>query len=310
MKNSIIAFGAVALLAVPQIVFAARWNPFTWSIFSTKSENSTPTVVQQATTATTSNSVSSVDVPKKAKPATTVSAPVTKAKPAPQSVQPSTPVSQPEPPKPTGTLCNGTYWSSCPTGQSLVCPATGGAYCQLPQQPVQQKDNYQICKDSYGHASWDGHSYTAQGGPNCSCDVGYSVGADGASCVPQQSVQQVSTFDTSACDTAAKNLKNVQTQYANGIAGISTTGSADTARGLSAVFTNQYSYELPVFQTAAQAACYTPLPLSADCASSLQKFDAFQAQNPLSRLVSFGHSGDSIAMRFMPYQTDIQFACR
>jgi len=31
-------------------------------------------------------------------------------------------------------LCNGTYWTQCPTGQDFVCPASGNAYCRLPQQ--------------------------------------------------------------------------------------------------------------------------------------------------------------------------------
>ena len=79
--------------------------------------------------------------------------------------------------QPTGTLCNGTYWNECLVGQNFVCPATGNAYCQTPQQPVQpvqQKNNYQICKNSYGHATWDGTSYNNNGGPTCSCDVGYT----------------------------------------------------------------------------------------------------------------------------------------
>jgi len=37
----------------------------------------------------------------------------------------------------TGTLCNGTYWNTCPVGQNLVCPQTGNAYCQLPAQQPQ-----------------------------------------------------------------------------------------------------------------------------------------------------------------------------
>ena len=50
---------------------------------------------------------------------------------------PPTPV-QVEVPKqiqPTGTLCNGTYFSECPVGQNLICPQTGNAYCQSPQTP-------------------------------------------------------------------------------------------------------------------------------------------------------------------------------
>ena|SRR3989344_3031987 len=37
---------------------------------------------------------------------------------------------------PNTTFCNGTNWTQCPTGQDFVCPASGNAYCQIPQQQV------------------------------------------------------------------------------------------------------------------------------------------------------------------------------
>lgn len=55
---------------------------------------------------------------------------------------------------------------------------------QLPAKEVAPiKSGYQICKDTYGNATWDGTSYTSSGGPNCSCDHGYAVSSDGKSCV-------------------------------------------------------------------------------------------------------------------------------
>jgi len=35
---------------------------------------------------------------------------------------------------PNSSLCNGTYWNQCPSGQNFICPGNGGkAYCQSPQ---------------------------------------------------------------------------------------------------------------------------------------------------------------------------------
>lgn len=61
---------------------------------------------------------------------------------APQ--QPTTPMAPAN-----SMLCNGTYYSFCPSGQNFVCPSNGaGAYCQPQQQnspSVQQ--NYQQVQD-------------------------------------------------------------------------------------------------------------------------------------------------------------------
>ena len=40
----------------------------------------------------------------------------------------------------SGTLCNGKYWNACPTGQNLICPQSGNAYCQDPQLEQQKND--------------------------------------------------------------------------------------------------------------------------------------------------------------------------
>lgn len=47
----------------------------------------------------------------------------------------------PTPPTPKGTLCNGTYWTACQNGRSFVCPASGDAYCQAPQQDNNSNQN-------------------------------------------------------------------------------------------------------------------------------------------------------------------------
>lgn len=64
-----------------------------------------------------------------------------RASPAPSSTPvPSaapTNISAPTP-TPNGTLCNGTYYTACPTGQDFICPATGKAYCQDGQLQTQK----------------------------------------------------------------------------------------------------------------------------------------------------------------------------
>ena len=48
-------------------------------------------------------------------------------------------------PPPNSTLCNGVYYSSCATGNDLVCPGDGGkAYCQSISQQAPQQTQSQI----------------------------------------------------------------------------------------------------------------------------------------------------------------------
>ena len=131
-------------MAAPSIALAAWWNPLSWNIFSvffrTESQvqnESTSTLVSQTqidevvvatTTATTTNDepVSSSKDSKPQKPTKAVSD---------QSIQNH--VQTPRQVQTTGTLCNGTYWASCPSGQNLICPQSGNAFCQIPQPSVQ-----------------------------------------------------------------------------------------------------------------------------------------------------------------------------
>ncbi len=323
MKKSfpkIVFIVALALFIIPQVTFAAWWNPLSWGIFSsifqtnpkveiinTTSQNQTLTDTSTTTKAEVTAPTSSVSkTPIKSSPK--VSAPVT---------IPSVSVQAPQQPKPTGTLCNGTYWNSCPTGQNLVCPTTGDAYCQAPQKPVEQKDNYQICRDSYGHATWDGSSYTSSGGPNCSCDTGYGPSADGTSCVAIQVTQPVQqpdySINNSACQTATKNLTSFQTSYANNYAALSSTIAANNiVQARLQIFASQYDTALPGYQMAAQAACKVPASNN-QCQATLQKFDTFQAQNVLSPNNTSGRSqilGNQQAMQLGNYETEIYYSCQ
>jgi hypothetical protein len=48
------------------------------------------------------------------------------------SVKSKTVIQQNQAQTPQGTLCNGQYWASCPTGYVFICPVSGNATCTLP----------------------------------------------------------------------------------------------------------------------------------------------------------------------------------
>jgi len=75
---------------------------------------------------------------------------------------------------PTGTLCNGDYYNQCPSGQNFVCPSTGKAYCDTP------KTNDQMCEDKYGSNSY------FVGQKTCGCKTGYGWNSTQTSCVAVQ----------------------------------------------------------------------------------------------------------------------------
>lgn len=323
MKKYILIIAIVA--SSPSIALAAWWNPMSWGIFSfifhtqpqvettimATSSNETGADISPNTTV--SDSSTTISTEESSSPVVT---PVTKII---KKVSPTPPVTvqTQSPQQQIGTLCNGTYWKECPVGQNFICPSTGNAYCQPPQQPVQQpvlqKDNYQICRDTYGHATWDGFSFTASGGPNCSCDAGYGPSSDGKSCTFLQATQQVQQPDmsisNSACQTAVQNLKDFQTDYAGGYAGLSTSGTSNIAAQLSAIFANQYNTELPAYQIAAQAACQVPAS-NMQCQTALDEFNTFRAQYPIKQLVGMSTRGDAFALRFPAQQTEIQYSCQ
>jgi hypothetical protein len=95
---------------------------------------STPQIAVQQTSSTASSDV--IVTPP----------PIKKISVAPSVSSVATPPSQPQTaivpqrqpvvstPPPNTTLCNGTYYQNCSTGQNFVCPAIGGGYCQTSQQ--------------------------------------------------------------------------------------------------------------------------------------------------------------------------------
>ncbi len=128
--KNLFAVGAVMIFVIPQVAFAAWWNPLSWYIFSPFTNrvstfftpNNTPNNVSPLATSTTGNV--------KISPQTV---PTNKG----QSVSTKTEAAVPK----NSTLCNGTYYSSCPSGSDFVCPGDGGkAYCQSKTQQAQNQN--------------------------------------------------------------------------------------------------------------------------------------------------------------------------
>src|SRR3989344_7441828 len=159
MKNKIflsIAIFAISLLIIPQMTFASWWKPNTWKIFNRKSEvkteqkiiaTSTPNnVISQTEKATTTEKIEQKSEEVK-KPKAASSLADTSAKNNDQSkeidklkkevevlkqkvekqVNENTKLDiSPVSFTPSDTVvCNGKYWTECPTGQKFYCPSTG-----------------------------------------------------------------------------------------------------------------------------------------------------------------------------------------
>lgn len=118
------------VLFIPSLAAASWWNPFTW--FSIKTSPRADSSLQKPAiaTSTATASPSAKALPKKTIPSTTSPNVVR------QVITPVVPPTVPSvaAPLPNTTLCNGTYYTACSLGQSFVCPPSGGAYCQVPQQ--------------------------------------------------------------------------------------------------------------------------------------------------------------------------------
>jgi hypothetical protein len=72
-------------------------------------------------------------------------------------------------PQQAGTLCNGKYWSACPTGQTFYCPSVGDAQCILANP-----DSFnQVCKKEYGIYSYYSGNLNIKNKPICVCLSGY-----------------------------------------------------------------------------------------------------------------------------------------
>ena len=77
----------------------------------------------------------------------------------------------------TGTLCNGTYYNACPTGENFVCPSTGGAYCEIPK--TNELTRLSGCISGQGYSSTTGISCD---GTN-KCGTGSQFNSDKTECV-------------------------------------------------------------------------------------------------------------------------------
>ncbi len=119
------------ILFIPSLVFASWWNPFTW--FSAKTSVPSYSAPQRVVATSTTITLSYRKIlPKKSVPKV-ISPNVLNQTVTPPPTHPVVvpPVSAPPS---NSILCNGTYYTACLPGQGFVCPQSGTAYCQVPQQ--------------------------------------------------------------------------------------------------------------------------------------------------------------------------------
>lgn len=156
----------MSALIIPQVIFAAWWNPFTWKIFFIFRKNPQVQVQPVSSIASGTNIVStstnsnSLESPKELETAkrnaekakaeaeserlrtekAKAEAEAAKAKVEKQHLQNELDTlkqqqskatqTEVETQKTTGVYCNGKYWGQCPSGQKFYCsPIVGNAYC-------------------------------------------------------------------------------------------------------------------------------------------------------------------------------------
>lgn len=121
--SSILAVLLFVCLFVPQVAFAAWWNPLSWNIFAWF----TSVFTQEHQIATTTSTATIVPTPSENKSAKkeVVSTPTANA-PAPKTSEEVQTV-----------ICQGTTRAACPAGQDFVCMPDGTTYCQ-PHTPTPQ----------------------------------------------------------------------------------------------------------------------------------------------------------------------------
>lgn len=132
---------AVSIFIVPQIAFAAWWNPISWSIWNIFRPTPHTQQVQVATTTpamvSTTTGLSETQKLKKEvsdlKKQLNTNGESTKntgtATQPPPLIVNGTPPPPPAPvvqPQPQGIACNGKMWNACPSGKIFYCTATGG----------------------------------------------------------------------------------------------------------------------------------------------------------------------------------------
>ncbi len=76
------------------------------------------------------------------------------------------------------------------------------------------KGGYQVCKNM--NATWDGTSYTSSGGFSCTCNTGYTPGADGKPCVlAPRTTNTVSDYNNCLATAKADYLGSWATACSN-----------------------------------------------------------------------------------------------
>ena len=114
----------LATFIVPSVAFASWWNPASWSVWNLlfgANQNQKSVTVELSTTPSAPTST-----PQNGSEGTTTDQNV---------VTPQQPIVVRNPVAPSGTtICNGTYWNKCPSGETLICPTAGDAYCQVKQE--------------------------------------------------------------------------------------------------------------------------------------------------------------------------------
>lgn len=143
--KSFISIFVITLLIVPQITFAAWWNPTTWKIWQIFNRQNVETqvieiaeteVVEEAEVATTEQKVEAP--PQERQTAPPVQAPVVQTPPVIVPTQ-----------QQNLRVCNGvTYTNTCGVGTEFFCPSSGQAYCTSPlidsiNQQQQRENDFQ-----------------------------------------------------------------------------------------------------------------------------------------------------------------------
>lgn len=182
MKKVLIAAASLILLT-PSIALAAWWNPLSWFVPKVVSQ-----IVATSSVATTSVKIIATTTPK-----------IVQKKIIPASIVPvtQTPVAKTPTvtPSPNTLVCNGSYWTACPTGQDFVCPTTGNAYCQIPAPSVSANQN--VCNGITYSSCPFGTDFTCQSNRSGYCAIDPSYSAQQQQQNTQQPVQSSQTISVS-----------------------------------------------------------------------------------------------------------------
>ena len=128
------------VLIVPQVAFASWWNPFSWNIFTFSaphaqtqndvSGTTTPIINEDSRSTTTSVEIPTTKPKVQQNEHQVVIPPTSRA-----TIIPATTITADIKTPHNTTLCNGKNYSSCPVGQTLVCPSNGSnAVCSTPKK--------------------------------------------------------------------------------------------------------------------------------------------------------------------------------